>query len=147
MDFVYPLLICSHRSGQAQIAIPFSITSLSEHIPLYPPSIHWAAGGNQSYISYLNAMYNCSIDMRLAWEEATRDIQHHRIAVYRIMKEYISGNGLCRYSFHARWKTGCICRGLPGISFKQDEGTPSTGSSRNMLMDGMPDHPLQRELS
>ncbi|MBN1416917.1 MAG: type IX secretion system membrane protein PorP/SprF [Bacteroidales bacterium] len=132
----------------AQISYPFHYYQFAQNISLYNPS---GAGltapielqaGNHSYISYLNAQYSCfNANIRFGFGKANPGIFSTigiRFTGYNEGK-YISGNRLYAvYSFHARLKDRLFFAGGIDLGFinSRIEGTPSTGSLSEYVMDG-----------
>jgi len=133
---------------QAQISYPFQYYQFFQNISLYNPAgsgltapIELQAG-NHSYISYLNAMYNCfNANVRFGMGRSNPGIFSTiglRFTGYNEGK-YISGNRLYAiYSFHARLKDRLYFAGGIDLGFihSRIEGTPSTGSLSEYVMDG-----------
>jgi hypothetical protein len=132
----------------AQISYPFQYYQFFQNISLYNPAgsgltapIELQAG-NHSYISYLNAQYSCfNANLRFGMGRSNPGIFSTiglRFTGYNEGK-YISGNRLYAvYSFHARLKDQLYFAGGIDLGFihSKIEGTPSTGSLSEYIMDG-----------
>lgn len=133
---------------QAQINYPFHYYQFFQHISLYNPAgsgllapIELQAG-NHSYISYLNAQYSCfNANVRFGMGRNNPGIFSTaglRFTGYNEGK-YIGGTRLYAvYSFHVKLKDKMFFAGGIDLGYihSKIEGTPSTGSLSEYVMDG-----------